>query len=290
VLVLVASGAIPIHIESIGGLHAGCRRRVHDDARRRRVDRARKAHFSTTGVRYILTAAVLAHARGGLPASPEALPIPLRRRLPRLAARDGPALVAVDVAAVAARAEEERPSAVRHRALNESNRVHAAMATAGNFIAQAGACGSFRTSHVARRRDDGLGAPTPGPTLLPSARSSTAANYPARSDSRGLTRSPTVYVTGGHSPDLMIKANVSYRIVKDQAARATTRITEGSLSPFPFRLRPLPSSAAPDKSSGSGCTRKRSDEYDPPGTGSAGRKAAPNHADMCMPLKRRRYR
>jgi hypothetical protein len=50
-------------------------------------------------------------------------------------------------------------------------------------------------SHVARRRDDGLGGKNSGPFFLPSKRSSTAypptANYAARSDSRGLTRSPT---------------------------------------------------------------------------------------------------
>ena len=56
----------------------------------------------------------------------------------------------------------------------------------------AGACETFRTSPAVATMGSEL--PTPGPTLLPSPRSSTAtsrtANYPARSDSRDLKRSP----------------------------------------------------------------------------------------------------
>ncbi len=67
------------------------------------------------------------------------------------------------------------------------------MATAGNWIAKAGACETFRTSPAVATMGSEL--PTPGPTLLPSTRSSTTrpttANYPARSDFRDLTRSLT---------------------------------------------------------------------------------------------------
>jgi hypothetical protein len=53
-------------------------------------------------------------------------------------------------------------SAHRH-ALNESKRVHAAKPTAGNWIAKAGACETFRTSPAVATMGSEL--PTPGPTL-----------------------------------------------------------------------------------------------------------------------------
>ena len=145
---LVALGAIPIQIDSIGRLHTGCRRRLCDERRTRRVDRARKGNFSTTGVRYILLAAVTAHARGGLPSALEAAPVPAARSPADRWLRNRSAVVAVDVPAVMVRAEEEHSAARRYHALNESKRTHAATATAGNLIAQAGACDSIRTSHA----------------------------------------------------------------------------------------------------------------------------------------------
>jgi hypothetical protein len=58
---------------------------------------------------------------------------------------------------------------------------------------------ALREGGIACRRVDRLGATNSGPYSLPSARSSTApattANYPARSDSRGLPRSPTRSLT-----------------------------------------------------------------------------------------------
>ncbi|HVJ93082.1 MAG TPA: hypothetical protein VM580_24950, partial [Labilithrix sp.] len=72
-LVLVGLGAIPIQIDSIGGLLAGRRRRLPDDGRDRRGDRARSANFPTTRVRYIPTLdAVALDASGRLPAALEA--------------------------------------------------------------------------------------------------------------------------------------------------------------------------------------------------------------------------
>ena len=155
-LVLVAFGAKPIQIDSIGRLHAVRRRRLRDERRRWRGDSARKAHFSTTGVRYILRAAtVTAHARGRLASTFEAAPVPAARPPPYRRPRQGPTVAAVDLAAVMRRAEKEHAPARGNHALNESNRVHAATATAGNWIPKARPCELFRTSHS--RRDDGLG-------------------------------------------------------------------------------------------------------------------------------------
>jgi hypothetical protein len=112
------------------------------------VDRARKVHFSTTGVRYILLTAVPAHARGGLPPTLETPPVATPRRSPRCTPGTGSAALAEDVAVVAVRAEEEESTARRNRTLNLSNRIHAVAATAGNWITRAGPCDSFRTSHA----------------------------------------------------------------------------------------------------------------------------------------------
>jgi hypothetical protein len=77
--------------------------------------------------------------------------------------------------------------------LNESNRVHAAIATAGNWISKAETCDFSCTS--LRRRDEGSEVMTPGPTLLPyrdrPSRDPSRANYPARSDFCDPTRSLT---------------------------------------------------------------------------------------------------
>ncbi len=144
-------------------------------------------------MRYILLAAVPVDPRGGLPSSLEAPPVPLRRRLPHREPSSWSTAVAEDVPAVAVRAEEERPPAGRTRALYESNRVHAAMTTAGNLAAKVGTCDSFRTSQAVATM--GSEVRTPGPSLCRlgdrDPRRALTANYPARSDFRVLTRSPT---------------------------------------------------------------------------------------------------
>ena len=144
-------------------------------------------------MRYIFLAAVTVHARGRLSSSLRAPPVPGTRPPADRRAHDRAAVGAVDLPSIMVRAEEEHPPARRHHTLNESSRAHAAMATAGNWIVKAETCESFRTSPAVATM--GSERPTPGPTLSPSGRSSTPpatrANYPARSDSRTLGRSPT---------------------------------------------------------------------------------------------------
>jgi hypothetical protein len=115
---------MPIHIESIGHLLAGVGDHLHGDRRDRRRERRREANFFATGVRYIL--------RAPLPQSADATrrgaetlaapPVLLRDSAPPPRAHRGPAgWAAIPVAAIAARADEEKPMAPGGGAGNLTN-------------------------------------------------------------------------------------------------------------------------------------------------------------------------
>jgi len=147
--VLVGLGAIPIQIDSIGGLHANRRRRLRDDGRDRRGDRARSANFLTTGVRYISTLeAMPVDASSRLASAFEAAPVGLPRGPPRHPSHDRSAIAAVDLTPVTPGAEIKHAAASRRRALNLSNRTHA-VDDDGRKLDRAGEpCDSSRTSHA----------------------------------------------------------------------------------------------------------------------------------------------
>ena len=110
-------------------------------------------------------------ARGGFPSPLEAAPVRAARRPSRRTQGIRPTPLAVDLPVVAVRAEKERQTARCHRALNESNRVHAAIATAGNWIANIGTCDSCARRQPSR---PGLGGSRLRALPLPSPRSSSA--------------------------------------------------------------------------------------------------------------------
>ena len=119
-------------------------------------------------MRYIFPQAVTAHACSRFPASLQAAPVAAPRPPADGGPNHGSAAVAVDLTSVMGGAEKEQPAAPGHRTLNESNRVHAAMGDGRKLDPEGRNVRSI--SYVACRRDDGLGARTPGPTLLPSPR------------------------------------------------------------------------------------------------------------------------